>query len=404
MWLGKEELLTRCATEFGTPCYIYLEEKIQSQCESLKHAFRSAEAVEFCFAVKANNTGKILSTIFACGFGADVVSGGELSIAFQNGVAPGKTVFSGVGKQDWEIELGIKHQVCFNVESAWELEQIAAVAKKLQTTAKVLLRVNPGLPVDTHPYIATGLYSSKFGIAEDKIEESVRLARSLTPLNLVGLGCHLGSQLSDLSLFSSAALRLRTLATSLRDGHPEFNRIDLGGGLAVKYSNETPPTSSAYAQTLLSALSGSPFKLVLEPGRWVVAESGALLTKVLGTKNTPEKQFIVVDAGMNDLLRPCLYEAFHPIDPVMPRSGEKQAYDIVGPLCETGDFLGLNRSLPPVQAGDLLWVGVAGAYGSSMASNYNFRPRAAEVLVQAGSLKLIRKRETLGELSARDLG
>jgi diaminopimelate decarboxylase len=403
MWVGKEDLLHQCATDFGTPCYIYLEEKILSQCHSLKNAFGSSRSVDFCFAVKANSTSKILSTIFECGFGADVVSGGELDLAVRCGANPSKTVFSGVGKQDWEIELGIKNRVRFNVESPWELERIESLAKRQKTTVEVLLRVNPGLPIDTHPYVATGLYSSKFGIPETDLDESVRLARSLSSLKLVGLGCHLGSQLSDLELFGNATRRLRTLASGLQEGHPEFDRLDLGGGLAAKYSIETPPTSSEYAKTLLTALSGSSFKLVLEPGRWLVAESGALLTRVLGVKTTPEKRFVVVDAGMNDLIRPCLYEAYHPIEAVSPRDGAAQTCDIVGPLCETGDFLGLSRILPPVKTGDLLWVGVAGAYGSSMASNYNFRPRAAEILAQNRSLTLIRRRETLGELSARDL-
>jgi diaminopimelate decarboxylase len=396
------EMLPSCAEEFSTPCYVYSAEKIDAQCRSLKEAFHGT-ATDFCFAVKANNVGAILTRIFHQGFGADVVSGGELSRAIECGANPSKILFSGVGKQDWEIELGVKHQICFNVESPSELGRIHLIAESLRAKARILLRVNPGLPADTHPYIATGLYSSKFGIAENKLEEAIRLARSLPNLRLTGLACHLGSQITDVSIFENASRRLVNLVTQARQGHPEMDSVDLGGGLAVRYTKENPPSPEIYAQAILKPLAGSGLKLFLEPGRWIVAESGGLLCQVITVKTSPEKTFVVVDGGMNDLLRPSLYEAVHPIEPVSPRAGSLQKVDIVGPICETGDFLGLDRTLPPLEAGDLIWVGVAGAYGSSMSSNYNSRPRAAEVLLENGHRKQIRRRQTLEELKSCDL-
>lgn len=395
-------LLTQIAETFGTPCYLYSAEKIDAQCEALKNAF-AGSPTQICFAVKANTTAAILRRIFQAGFGADVVSGGELERALRAGAPGEKIVFSGVGKQDWEIELGLKHQVFFNAESTDELTRISTLAQKAGVRASVLLRVNPNIPVDTNPYIATGLYATKFGIAEAGLREAVHLARSLPGLSLVGLSCHLGSQLTDLSVFESAAARMVGLATEFKQGFAEFTRLDLGGGLAVRYLEETPPSVEAYAKALLVPTQKAGFQLVLEPGRWLVAESGSLLTRTITVKATPEKTFVVVDAAMNDLIRPSLYEAYHPVTPVVPRKGPLQKVDVVGPICETGDFLALDRELTPILAGDLLVVGVCGAYGSTMASTYNSRPRAAEVWIEAGKPRLIRKRETLSDLLSQEI-
>ncbi len=395
-------LLTRIADTFGTPCFVYSADKLDAQCSALKQAF-AGSSTQACFAVKANSTGAILRRIFQHGFGADVVSGGELERALRAGAKGNQIVFSGVGKQDWEIALGLKHGVYFNTESLGEIARIGAAAKDSATPAKVLLRVNPNIPVDTNPYIATGLYATKFGIAENQITEAAQLARSLPGLSLVGLSCHLGSQLTDISVFRSAAERMVSLGTALKEGRTEFTRLDLGGGLAVRYDDETPPSVAEYAAAVLGPVQKAGFTLVLEPGRWLVAEAGQLLTRTIAVKATPEKTFVVVDAAMNDLIRPSLYEAYHPISPVIARTGPTRKVDIVGPVCETGDFLGLDRELSPIESGDLLIVGVCGAYGSTMASTYNSRPRAAEVMVSSGEPELIRKRESISDLWAQEI-
>ncbi len=393
------DLLSQIARTHGTPCYVYAGEKIDAQCTALLKAF-SSHPTTFCYAVKANTTRALLEKIFRKGIGADVVSGGELQRALNAGARADQIVFSGVGKQDWEIELGIDRGIlAFNAESLSELERISAIATGKKKSAGVFLRVNPNIDAKTNPYIATGLYSTKFGIAESLLDEAVHLGLSLPGLKLRGLGCHLGSQIKDAKVFKQAARRLSRLTESLKT-HPDFQYLDLGGGLAVRYSNEKPPSVDAYAKAVLSPLQKNGLKLVLEPGRWLIAESGALLTRVIATKKTPKKRFVIVDAAMNDLIRPSLYEAYHPIVPVEPRKGPAQTVDIVGPICETGDFLALNRKLPPLKEGDLVLVGVTGAYSAAMASQYNSRPRAPEVLIEAGRPKVIRRRETLESLTA----
>ncbi len=400
MELFSSSTLEDLASQFGTPLYVYSGDKIDTQCQAMRHIMPDAT---LCFAVKANSTAALLRRIFAHGFGADVVSVGELQRSLRAGVDPSKIVFSGVGKQDDEIRAGLECGAVFNVESVDELGRIHALAHAARKKAAVLLRVNPNIDARTNPYIATGLYATKFGIAESQLMEAVRVARSLNALSLVGISCHLGSQITDLKVFEEGASRMAKLGAELKAGHPEFTRLNLGGGLAVTYQSEKPPPLGHYAQAVQAAARSAGLTLTLEPGRWLVAEGGGLLTRVITVKTTPEKTFAVVDAAMNDLIRPALYEAYHPVRAVNPRDGQPKKYDIVGPICETGDFLALDRALPPLQAGDLVWVGVCGAYGSTMACNYNSRNRAAEVLVEGSKPILIRRRETLEEICATEL-
>lgn len=390
--------LTRLAAEYGTPCFVYSGTAIDEQCRTMREAFHDHPAL-LCYAVKANTTRAILTRIFSHGFGADVVSGGELERALRAGAVPAKIVFSGVGKLDWEIELALEKEIgAFNVESVDELRRIEAIAARLDKTPTILLRINPNIPVETNPYIATGLYSTKFGIAESDLATAVQSLSSCPSLRLRGLSCHLGSQITDLETFRAAVARMTVLCRGLKQAHPHIDRVNLGGGLAVRYHREKPPSVREYAAVLMDSAKQAGLNLVLEPGRWLVAESGGLLTRVTTVKSTPLKHFAVVDAGMNDLIRPSLYEAYHPVMPVVARAGENQTYDIVGPVCETGDFLALERSLPPLQAGDLLWVGVCGAYGSVMSSHYNSRPRIAEIWVERSQSRVIRRREPLENL------
>lgn len=390
--------LTRIAEEYGTPCFVYSGTTIDEQCRSMRDAFHEHPTL-LCYAVKANTTRAILTRIFSHGFGADVVSGGELERALRAGAVPAKIVFSGVGKLDWEIELAVEKEIgAFNVESIDELFRIETIAARMEKMPAVLLRVNPNIPVETNPYIATGLYSTKFGIAEADLPTALQALSKCPLLKLRGLSCHLGSQIADLETFRHAVERMTKLCATLQAQHPTIDRVNLGGGLAVRYQREKPPSVREYAQVLMESAKKSGLNLVLEPGRWLVAESGGLLTRVTTVKSTPQKNFAVVDAGMNDLIRPSLYEAYHPVMVVAPRAGDGRTYDIVGPVCETGDFLALERILPPLQAGDLILVGLCGAYGSVMSSHYNSRPRIAEIWVERSQSRVIRRREPLENL------
>ncbi len=392
--------LTRLAREYGTPCFVYSATAIDHQCRAMRDAFHDHPTL-LCYAVKANTTRTLLTRIFSHGFGADVVSGGELERALRAGAVPAKIVFSGVGKLDWEIESALEKEIgAFNVESIDELRRIETLAARMGKTPSILFRVNPNIPVETNPYIATGLYSTKFGIAETDLAAAVQEISNCPSLRLVGLSCHLGSQITDIETFRHAVGRMTQLCRDLKPKHPHIDRVNLGGGLAVRYHREKPPSVTEYASVLMGAAREAGLNLVLEPGRWLVAESGGLLTRVTTVKSTPQKSFAVVDAGMNDLIRPSLYQAFHPVFPVAARSGTPLTYDIVGPVCETGDFLALERTLPPLRAGDLLLVGVCGAYGSVMSSHYNSRPRLAEIWVERSQSRVIRLREPIENLWA----
>lgn len=400
-----EELpLDRVAEQFGTPCYVYSRATLSRHLRAYTEALGDHPHL-ICYAVKANSNLAVLDVLARLGAGFDIVSVGELERVLAAGGDPAKVVFSGVAKQEAELaralDAGIK---CFNVESGAELERLDEVAERLGKVAPVSLRVNPDVDAGTHPYISTGLKDNKFGIAVSEAREVYRRASRMDNLRVVGIDCHIGSQLTELSPFLDALERLLVLLDTLREDGIEVEHLDLGGGLGVTYRDETPPHPSEYAGALLERLSRWPgserLTLLLEPGRSIAANAGVLLTRVEFLKPGATKNFAIVDAGMNDLIRPALYQAWQAILPVDTRSPrETGVYDVVGPVCETGDFLGKERELA-VAAGDLLAVRSAGAYGFVMASNYNSRPRPAEVMVDGDRAHLVRRRERLDELWA----
>lgn len=391
--------LTETARSFGTPLYVYSAQAIRDAFYAYDQAFASVRH-RICYALKANGTGAVLRLLAGLGAGADIVSGGELVAALRAGFPPDRIVFSGVGKTEDELALGIEHDIAvFNAESEAEIERIAAAAARMGRRARVSLRVNPDIDPRSHPYISTGLKQNKFGVDIRAAEEMLRRARVHTNLDLVGVQCHIGSQLMDLEPIAAAARELAALSRRLLADGFALRTIDLGGGLGIDYEGGSAgPDPRALAAGVLPALEGLPLELLLEPGRSLTARAGALLTRVLYLKESRGKRFVIVDAGMNDLLRPSLYQAFHRIEPVELGSDPKSVADIVGPVCETGDFLARGRELESVAPGGLLAVLDAGAYGFVMASNYNMRPRAAEILVDAGAATLVRRRETFDDL------
>jgi diaminopimelate decarboxylase len=391
--------LARIAADHGTPCYVYSRAALAATYRSFDTAFASRPHL-VCYAVKACSSIAILDLFARLGSGFDIVSGGELERVLAAGGDPGKTVFSGVGKSSAEmrraLEAGIR---CFNVESGGELERLAGVASEMNRIAPVSLRVNPDVDANTHPYIATGLKRNKFGVHYGEAPALYRRAAALPQLKVDGIGCHIGSQLTDVAPFAAALQKIVELADRLAGEGIALSHIDIGGGLGIRYRDETPPSAGQYAQALLDTLGSRPHTLMLEPGRVLTGNAGLLLTRVEYVKRGEERNFVIVDAAMNDLLRPALYDAWHDVLPVAQRDGDFERYDVVGPVCETGDFLALDRSLA-VHEGDLLAVMSAGAYGMSMSSNYNSRPRAAEVMVDGAVLHLIRKRESVAALMA----
>ncbi|OSI10461.1 diaminopimelate decarboxylase [Neisseria zoodegmatis] len=393
--------LARLADEFGTPLYVYSQSALTEAFQAYTDAFSALQPL-ICYAVKANGNLSILKHFASLGSGFDIVSGGELARVLAAGGDAGKTIFSGVGKSEAEIEFALNAGVlCFNVESLPELDRIQAVAERLGKTAPISLRINPDVDAKTHPYISTGLKSNKFGIAYADALEAYRHAARLGRLKIVGIDCHIGSQLTDLSPLVEACERTLLLVDKLAAEGITLEHIDLGGGVGIVYDNEDVPDLKAYAQAVAKLMAGRPLKLMLEPGRSLVGNAGTLLTRVEFVKQGEEKNFVIVDAAMNDLMRPALYEAYHRIEVVEPGNTAPFTADIVGPICETGDFLGQNRTLA-CTAGDLLAIRSAGAYGSSMASNYNTRNRAAEVLVNGAEAKLIRRRETIEQQLANE--
>ncbi|GLR64138.1 diaminopimelate decarboxylase [Marinospirillum insulare] len=382
------------AEEFGTPLYVYsrasLEQRYQAYAEPL-----AGRPHLICYAVKANANLGVLNVLARLGSGFDIVSAGELERVLAAGGDPARVVFSGVGKQTEEIRraltVGIK---CFNVESIAELERIEAVAEEMGQVAPISIRVNPDVDPKTHPYISTGLKANKFGIAFDLAREVYQQAASLQHIKIIGVDCHIGSQITQLSPFLDALDRILLLVDQLKEDGIEIHHLDLGGGLGVRYQDETPPTPAEYVAALLERLGDREFELIFEPGRAIAANAGILLTQVEYLKEGEEKNFAIVDAAMNDLLRPALYDAWQGIIPAsIKEDGSNKAWDIVGPVCETGDFLGKDRELN-LTAGDLLAVTSAGAYGFAMASNYNSRNRPAEVIVDGAEAHLARQRET----------
>ena len=396
--------LTHVAEQFGTPAYVYSRSALTAALQEFHdvlNAHPAGAGALVCFAVKANSNLAILNLFARLGAGFDIVSGGELQRVLAAGADPQKIVFSGVGKTAEEMRQALEAGIfCFNIESIPELDRLNDIAGELGKKAPVSLRVNPNVDPKTHPYISTGLKAAKFGVAYDDALALYRRAAGLANIAVTGIDCHIGSQLLDPSPFIEALDRILALVDQLAAEGIRIHHVDLGGGLGIKYrADQVQPTVAAYLNPLLDKLKGRGLKVVLEPGRRLVGNAGLLLTRIEYLKAGEEKNFAIIDAAMNDLMRPALYEAWHDIVPVTPRPGVTQDYDVVGPVCETGDFLGQARPLA-VQPGDLLAVMSAGAYGMAMASNYNTRPRAVEVMVDGTQVHLIRARESVEQLYA----
>jgi len=392
--------LSALADTYGTPSYIYSRATLERHWLAFDRAFNEHRHL-ICYAVKANSNLAVLNILARLGSGFDIVSGGELERVLRAGGEAKKVVFSGVGKTVAEmhraLEVGIR---CFNVESVPELHRLNKVAGKIGLNAPVSIRVNPDVDAKTHPYISTGLKENKFGIDVDIATEVYAEAAALPYLDIIGIDCHIGSQLTDTAPFQDALRRLMALIKRLHENGIDLEHIDIGGGLGVCYSDETPPEPATYVKALMEILGDTPYEIIVEPGRAVAANAGILLTRVEYLKKTADKNFAIVDAAMNDLIRPSLYSAWQDIIPVQPRQDEiEQNYDIVGPICETGDFLGKNRTLA-LKEGDLLAVRSSGAYGFTMSSNYNTRPKAPELIVDGERVTLVRRRETLNDLLA----
>ena len=386
--------------QYGTPLYIYSRATLERHWHAFNDAFSSRPHL-ICFAVKANSNLAVLNVLARLGSGFDIVSVGELERVIAAGGDPSKVLFSGVGKQADEmrraLEVGIR---CFNVESAAELELLNQVAGEMQTQAPVSLRVNPDVDAKTHPYISTGLKENKFGIAIDEAISLYQSAHEMPHIQVTGVDCHIGSQLTELSPFLDALDRVLALVDQLNKLGITIEHLDLGGGLGVRYRDETPPAPDAYAHAIDEKLGDLPFEIFLEPGRAIAANAGLLITRVEYLKPTADKHFAIIDAAMNDLIRPSLYQAWQEIIPVNKNSsGVSAHYDLVGPICETGDFVGKDRMLS-LSPGDLLAIRSSGAYGFSMASNYNSRPRVAEIMVDKDQAHLVRQRETIESLFA----
>lgn len=397
--------LSEIAEQVGTPCYVYSRAYIEERFRAFDDALAGRDHL-ICYAVKANSNLAVLNLLARLGSGFDIVSGGELERVLQAGGDPAKIVFSGVGKTRAEMQRALSAGIyCFNVESEAELEALNKVAAELGQPASIALRVNPDVDPATHPYIATGLKHNKFGIDIARAETVYRYAQSLPHLRIQGIACHIGSQLTDMAPILEALDRVIKLAGALFDQGISLQHLDLGGGLGIRYNEEQPPLPGDYVGAILARLRSQDaryqrLRLVFEPGRAIVGNAGILLTRVIFLKLGDERNFAVVDAAMNDLLRPALYDAWHDIAPVTvdaPRA--LRTYDVVGPVCESGDFLGRERALG-IDAGDLLAVVSTGAYGATMSSNYNTRPRAPEVMVDGNRFQVVRRRETVAELVA----
>ena len=382
------------AEAVGTPFYLYSYRTLKNHFCVFDDAFAEIPHI-ICFAVKSNSNIAILRIFASEGGGVDIVSGGELFRALRAGVDPARIVYSGVGKRTDEIEYALKSGILmFNVESSQELQEIHACAKRLSLKAGIALRVNPDVDPQTHPYISTGLKENKFGIDIERSLAEYRQAKEMPWLEIRGVSCHIGSQLTKISPFVDALERLKKLLRLLREEGMDIRYLDLGGGLGITYNEEQPPHPTEYARAVMASAKDLACTFIFEPGRVIVGNAGILVTKVLYTKSNQGKKFIVVDAGMNDLIRPSLYHSYHQIQPVVQRGRATIQADVVGPICESGDYLARERSLPAFERGEFMAVMSAGAYGFTMSSNYNSRPRAAEVLVRDDRYHVIRRRET----------
>ncbi|XKH02501.1 diaminopimelate decarboxylase [Marinobacter nauticus] len=387
--------VSRIAERFGTPAYIYSRATLERHYRAYDQALGEHPHL-VCYAVKANSNLAVLNVLARLGAGFDIVSAGELERVLRAGGDAGKVVFSGVGKQEWEmkraLEVGVR---CFNVESDTELDRLNKVAGELGVKAPISLRVNPDVDAGTHPYISTGLKENKFGIDIAEAPEVYARAAAMPNLDIHGVDCHIGSQLTSVSPFLDALDRVLALIDTLAEQGISIRHLDMGGGLGVTYETEQPPQPAQYAEALIERLGDRKLELILEPGRSIAANAGILVTQVEFLKCTEHRNFAIIDAAMNDLIRPALYSAWQAIIPVKPHQhGEEKSWDLVGPICETGDFLGKDRKLR-LQAGDLLAVRSAGAYGFVMASNYNTRNRPPELMVDGDQVHVVRRRETL---------
>ena len=391
--------LADIAANFGTPCHIYSRAALEAAFDEFKDELTGIDSL-ICYAAKANSNLAVLNVFARRGAGFDIVSIGELKRVLAAGADPQKIVFSGVGKSAAEMAFALETGIlCFNVESEPELVRLDDVAARLGKKAAISLRVNPNVDAKTHPYISTGLKENKFGVAYDDALRVYRHAASLSHIEVTGIDCHIGSQLLDPAPFAEALDKLLQLIDQLAAAGIRLHHIDLGGGLGIRYKDETAPTVKSYLQPLLQELKSRKLKILLEPGRRLVGNAGILLTRIEYLKPGEVKNFAIIDAAMNDLARPALYDAWHDIVPVAPRPGEARTWEVVGPICESGDFLGHDRSLT-LEPGDLLAVMSTGAYGMAMSSNYNTRARAAEVMVDGTQSYLVRRRETVEELYA----
>jgi diaminopimelate decarboxylase len=391
----------RIIEEVGSPAYIYSATALIERFGALDRAFSGdgKPPHTICYSIKSNTNLAVVRTLVALGAGIDVTSGGELFRALRAGVDPAKIVYSGVGKTDAEIDAALDANIrFFNCESRAELRRVDARAGERGTTAAVTFRVNPDVDPKTHPYISTGLRSSKFGIPITEAVESYAEAKALGNVEVVGVDCHIGSQLTDVQPFADAMARIRSLVLELRDAGHRIEVLDVGGGLGVAYENEVPPDPEAYAAAVLGAVGDLGCEIVLEPGRFITADSGIFVTRVLYEKRNEDKHFVIIDGAMNDLIRPALYQSYQRIEPVGPPRGPERNVDVVGPVCESADFLAKNRAIPEVERGDLLAVFSAGAYGFVMSSNYNARLRVAEVLVKGDRFAVVKQRESYDDL------
>ena len=390
--------IQQIAGKVGTPFYLYSYHTLVRHFTVFDDAFKGIPHL-VCYSAKANSNLAFLRLFVSLGGGVDVVSGGELYRALKGGADPQKIVFSGVGKREDEIEYALRNDILmFNVESSQELQVINGVAERIGKKASIAIRVNPDIDPKTHPYISTGMKQNKFGIDILRAPMAYQQASQLPNLEIIGIDCHLGSQLVEVEPFIEALRKLKRLVENLRNEGMEINYLDLGGGLGITYEDEEPPHPMEYASTLLEEIRGFGCTLILEPGRVIVGNAGVLISKVLYTKENEEKRFVIIDAGMNDLVRPSYYGSYHQILPVKEETREEIVADVVGPICESSDFLAKGRRMPNLRSGELIAVMSAGAYGFSMSTNYNSRPRLAEVLVRGNQMFVIRQREGYEDL------
>ena len=390
--------VSEIAEDVGTPLYLYSHATLRHHFLTFQKAFDSVPHL-ICFSAKSNSNLAVLRLFGSLGGGLDVVSGGELFRGLQAGIPPDRIVYSGVGKREDEIEYALQSGIMmFNIESFQELEQINRCGSRLKKMAPIALRVNPDVDPKTHPYISTGLKKEKFGLGMESAAEVYKSATAFSHVEVIGISCHIGSQVTEVGPFVDALHRVKELITALETLGISISHLDIGGGLGITYDQESPPHPNEYGRAISEALGDSPFTLILEPGRVIVGNAGILVTRVLYTKEGEGKHFVIVDAAMNDLVRPSLYNAYHAIEPVVRDQKEKIRADVVGPICESGDFLARDRHVPRAGAGDLLAVMSAGAYGFTMSSNYNSRPRVPEVMVKEDKFYVVRARESYEDL------